>query len=399
MSIDTDGRDVFGVPHRLLDHVLEARAMGQLSTSQALLISNLADTGGNLLGDATEFAHAREQDTLLQLVLGRHVGNGHGSLHEHLASDTGGARGGDGQAQAGKRVGVVQLVDLADLALVLNVLEGASTGENGPAISPLESLLGCALGLAGGVGEREDNGLFDTVGHGANGTLREDTGSTAETQDDSRLDGLDDLLEGHAVLHVLLSVADLALVQLGAFAAGGLLRAKSAVTDQAMLVEHPDAAVGLLARLDLALLNHAVNDTLADTDTGTSGTNADDALVTQIVEGLTTSLQGSENTSQGNGGGGLDIIVEAADLVLVLVEKVVSVLRLEILELNEGIRVSVLDGVDPLVDERVVLLTLQAAVTHSEIERVIQELLVICADVQHDRENRRRTNSTTSDVL
>lgn len=61
--------------------------------------------------------------------------------------------------------------------------------------------------------------------------------------------------------------------------------------------------------------------------------------------------------------------------------------------------ISVLDGVDPLVDEGVVLIALQAAVTHSEVEGIVQEGLVVRADIENDGQDGCRANSTSSDVL
>lgn len=54
---------------------------------------------------------------------------------------------------------------------------------------------------------------------------------------------------------------------------------------------------------------------------------------------------------------------------------------------------------DPLVDERVVLIALQAAVTHSEVEGIVQEGLVVGADIENDRQDGCRANSTSSNVL
>ena len=111
------------------------------------------------------------------------------------------------------------------------------------------------------------------------------------------------------------------------------------IAKETVLIQHPDFSVSFLTSLDLALLDHAVNDTLTDTDTSTSCADTDDAFLVQGINRLTTSLQRSQNTGQGNGRSRLDIIVEAADLILVLVEEIVCMGILEVLELNKGVYV------------------------------------------------------------
>lgn len=339
----TNQADIAGVPHRLLNDSLQVRARGQLCAGKALLVGNLADLGGNLLGDFTKLTDTGEEDSALELLLRGHVGNSNSSLHEHLSGDTRRTRNSDTETETREGHGVVDLVDLARLSLVLDILEGGSTGKDGTSVSPLEGLLSSALGLVGGVGEGENNGLLNTVSHGADSTLGEDTGSSRKTQHDGRLDGLDNLLECHAILHVFLEVAELALIQVGAIAqtnrcrGGSISGSELGVSNKSVLVQHPDSAVSLLAGLDLALFDHAVNDTLADTNTRTASSDANDALLVQVVDRLSTGLQGSENTSQSDGRGRLDIIVKAAYLVLVLVKKVVGVGVFEVLELDQGI--------------------------------------------------------------
>ena len=61
--------------------------------------------------------------------------------------------------------------------------------------------------------------------------------------------------------------------------------------------------------------------------------------------------------------------------------------------------ISVLDGVNPLVDERVIFLSLETAVTHTKVKGIVQERLVIRSDIKNDRQDRGGTNSTSSNVL
>lgn len=343
MVSKTNQADIAGVPHRLLNDSLQVRTRGQLGAGETLLVGNLADLGSDFPRDLTKLTDTGEEDSALELLLRGHIGNSNSSLHEHLSSDTRRTRDSDTKTETREGHGVVDLVDLARLALVLDIFEGRSTGKDGTSISPLEGLLSSALGLVGGVGEGEDNGLLNTVSHGANSTLGEDTRRTRETQHDGRLDGLNNLLEAHAILHVLLEVAELALIQVGAVAqtngcgGGSISGSELGVSNESVLVQHPNFAVSLLAGLDLALFDHTVNDTFADTNTGTASSNANDALLVQVVDRLSTGLQGCENTSQSDGRGRLDIIVETADLVLVLVEKVVGVGVFEVLELDQGV--------------------------------------------------------------
>ena len=64
----------------------------------------------------------------------------------------------DGEAGAGEDVGVVALAGLVGLAEAVVGGEGRAGGEDGAALGVDVGLLGCALRLAGGVGQGEDDG-------------------------------------------------------------------------------------------------------------------------------------------------------------------------------------------------------------------------------------------------
>lgn len=104
-----------------------------------------------------------------------------------------------------------------------------------------------------------------------------------------------------------------------------------------MLIQHPDALIGLLSRLDLALLYHAIDDTLADTNTSASSTDTNDALFVKVIDRQTAGFQSCQDASQGDSRGRLNVIVEAADLVLILVKEVVCMGVFEVLELDQSI--------------------------------------------------------------
>ena len=78
----------------------------------------------------------------------------------------------------------------------------------------------------------------------------------------------------------------------------------------------------------------------------------------------------------------LDVVVETEDAIPVLAQQRVGVRGEEVLELDQGARIPLLDGVHELVDEIEVGLPLEAPLGVAEIERVAQQLLVVGADVE-----------------
>ena len=61
--------------------------------------------------------------------------------------------------------------------------------------------------------------------------------------------------------------------------------------------------------------------------------------------------------------------------------------------------ISVLDSVDPLIHKGIVLVSIQATMTHAKIQRVVQEGLIIRADIENDGQDGSGADSTSSNVL
>ena len=96
--------------------------------------------------------------------------------------------------------------------------------------------------------------------------------------------------------------------------------------------------------------------------------------------------------------GALNVVVEAQRVAAIPLENRIRVLGLEIFKLNQRVRPAVAHAANKLLDEVVVLLALQTRVLTSEIIRVVQQIRVVRAHVQDDREHVLGIESTTRDV-
>jgi len=95
--------------------------------------------------------------------------------------------------------------------------------------------------------------------------------------------------------------------------------------------------------------------------------------------------QGTGKAGQRGAGRTLDVVVEGADLVLVACQDRDGVEVREILPLDAAFRPEILHGRDELIDEGLVVVAARTVLAQSEIERVLQQGLIVRADVEHDR--------------
>ena len=96
--------------------------------------------------------------------------------------------------------------------------------------------------------------------------------------------------------------------------------------------------------------------------------------------------------------GSLDIVVEGAELHAVLLEESERIPGGEVLELYDGPGEHLRDGLEELVHQLVVRLAAEAVPGDAEIERIVQELLVVRPDVQGYRQGQGGVDSCASAV-
>ena len=92
----------------------------------------------------------------------------------------------------------------------------------------------------------------------------------------------------------------------------------------------------------------------------------------------------SDRGGQDDGGGALDVVVEGADLLGVMLQDVVGVGDAEVLSVDHRVGEQLGDHPHETVDELVVLLATDPGVTLPQVAVAVQQPQVVGADVQDD---------------
>ena len=116
---------------------------------------------------------------------------------------------------------------------------------------------------------------------------------------------------------------------------------------------------------------------------GRPGSAEDDALV---AHRLTGDPQGRVHAGDHDRGGALNVVVERAQPVAKARELGDRVGLQKVFPLQDGVRVHAHHGVDEPIDEVLILASANPLVPQAEIQRVVQPLLIVRADVEHDRQ-------------
>ncbi len=117
-----------------------------------------------------------------------------------------------------------------------------------------------------------------------------------------------------------------------------------------------------------------------------------------LAHGAARRTAGGNQGTQRNGGGTLNIIIKAANFIAVAFEDRHRIFLCEVFELQYHVRPATLHCLNEFVDEVIVLFAGDAWMTPAHIQRVIQQLLIVGADVQHDWQGIRRTDTATGGV-
>ena len=110
-----------------------------------------------------------------------------------------------------------------------------------------------------------------------------------------------------------------------------------------------------------------------------AGAVDDDALIAQP---LAAQLAGVDEPGERDGAGALDVVVERRQLLAIALEHGEGGVLGQVLPLDDRARIARLDRRDELVDELEVGLAAQASLAHAEVERVVDEVGAIGADVE-----------------
>src|SRR5262249_55510196 len=121
----------------------------------------------------------------------------------------------------------------------------------------------------------------------------------------------------------------------------------------------------------------------------------DDSL---LRYGPADDLHRGEERSGGDRGGPLDVVVEGAEAVAVALEEPAGVLPREVLELEEDVGPARQSSRDEGLDELVVLGSADALVLPADVQRIGEALRVVGADVEEDRQRRRRVQPRAGGV-
>uniref|UniRef100_A0A182JE73 Uncharacterized protein n=1 Tax=Anopheles atroparvus TaxID=41427 RepID=A0A182JE73_ANOAO len=162
-----------------------------------------------------------------------------------------------------------------------------------------------------------------------------------------------------------------------------------ALRQQTIDVEHPDLVAG---RLQLAALGlHGLHHQIGDTDGRLARPEKHERVLRDALAG--EALRG-EQAGHRHRCRALDVVVERAVRVAELVQEAERVVVAKVLELDERVlAVPLHDGLHELVDELVVLRALHARVPQADVQWILQQVLVVRADVDHDRQTLVRRNA------
>ena len=88
----------------------------------------------------------------------------------------------------------------------------------------------------------------------------------------------------------------------------------------------------------------------------------------------------------GDGGGSLNIVVETAQLIPVAFEQFAGIFLREIFKLQQNVGPAVFHGVDKHVHKFGILIVADTRMAPAHIQWVVQMLLIIGTDIQHNRQ-------------
>ncbi len=355
----------------LIDHLV--RGLHRLALQHGGLGHHL----GDIAGDLVNIRQIRQQGALLPFHQRRALRQRTAGRHKHGIGHPGGAGGDDAKADPREDEGVVALGDDVALALVLHRSKRAAGGHQRLTIGPADEICRRCLDPGGGVGEREDDGTGTVLVHGLDHLFGEQTRLAGDPDQNVRATVLHYLQQGDVVPHRPVGNA---LHRLGE-AALEIELVGDLVGDKTESVHHKDPATRLGIGQPFGL--HLRHDLLGDAAAGAACAEESDSLLGELGTG---GLAGGDQAAQRHRRSALNVVVEAAELVLVAIEQRHGVVLGEILKLQQDIGPAALDRLNEGIDELGILFTGDARIAPAHVEGVVQQLLVVGAHIQHHRQ-------------
>ena len=289
------------------------------------------------------------------------------------------------EADAGEDEDVVGLADEPLAALPGQRPEGAAGGDEGATLAPGEDVRRGRLDPARGVGQGEDDGPFDALGHGPDDRLRR-TSPSWPVVPMSTSGRMARMTSARWLVVVSLETQPMRVTASSAHRelALELVEVRAAGVDQAARVEHGDPRVRLGTAH--AFLGEGAVQQPDDADAGRAGASQHEA---QVGQATLQGAGGRVEAGQDDRGRALHVVVEAGHLVAEVVEDAQGVGALEVLPLDDAAGPDLLDAAHEGLHQLVVGMAPQAPGAIPEVERVGQELAVVRAHVERDRQRQR----------
>ena len=159
---------------------------------------------------------------------------------------------------------------------------------------------------------------------------------------------------------------------------------RSAGDHQTSGVDEPAPGSGLRRRQPF--LDHRSGDQAGDAEAGASGAVEQEGLVYQTAAG---DAQRGQDPRERDSGRALDVVVEHAVAGPVSLQQPESIDVAEVLELDQGPWEASGNGLHELVQQRVVGISAHPLGLDSDVERVIEEIVVVGPDIDRDRQGGR----------
>ena len=354
------------------EELLEAHAFWDLLGGVAFVVEELSNLEGDIEGVVPDVLHVWEKGGLLKILWGGELSEGPSGNLEDLSWAVLSLGSDKGEADTWEDPGVVSLGWDEGLAVVVVVWEWRARAEEGLLVGPLVSLGGGALGLASWVRKSEDDWALGVLAHGLDDWLGDETWAARNADDGGSLELLSGLEDGGVWLHVV----HVWLVEWEEVVTAGV--------DHTLSIEHDDVLVELLlwnARVGVG----KVDDEVGDTGTSGTSTDEDDLLLGKLWNALDPWSGGEGGSS--DGGGTLDIVVEAVALWPEVVEEAESGFHLEVLPLDKaGLAEDFLDSLDEFLDELKVLVATDPWMPPAVVEWVVEDFLPVGTDIELDWE-------------